>query len=285
MLQYSEKYGGYVADNPIIDFERCDGRVFSYDEVNTSGFTNGSESITITGGQGCFPLAILDTTKTQEFTFDISNFTMELFEMTNAVNAANGDYGTLETKRYEVETGLKINLPFEVKTGSVKILGLTEETTDAELAAGKFKVTITAAQENTAGKTEIVLHETDAALGDTVRVSYRRRIVNAQRVTVKTTSKTARGALYAHYPVYSSGMDCTESAIKAWIHIEIPRVRVTALPGFNTTYKQASTFSVTFSGLDPKRPDGQMWAIYFEPTDGENDGEIVAKSANAVNWN
>ena len=27
---------GYIADNPNIDFERCDGKVFSYYEVNTA---------------------------------------------------------------------------------------------------------------------------------------------------------------------------------------------------------------------------------------------------------
>ena len=239
-MVYVEKFGGYIADNPIIDFERCDGRVFHYDEVNTSGFTNGTETITITGGQGNFPLAILDTTKTQEFTYEISNFTMEMFEMTNATNAANGDFGTLETGRFEVATGPKITIPYEVKAGSVKIWGLTEETTEAELATGKFKVAITAAAADTEGKAEITLHASDVTVGDTVRVSYRRRMVNAQQVAVKTTSTTARGALYAHYPVYSSGMDCTESAVKAWVHIEIPRVRVTALPGFNSSYKQAS---------------------------------------------
>ena len=26
---YIEQIGGYIADNPNIDFERCDGRVFS----------------------------------------------------------------------------------------------------------------------------------------------------------------------------------------------------------------------------------------------------------------
>ena len=32
---YAEQFGGYIADNPDIDFERCDGRIFHYDEVNT----------------------------------------------------------------------------------------------------------------------------------------------------------------------------------------------------------------------------------------------------------
>ena len=31
--------GGYIADNPNIDFERCDGRVFSYYEVNTANMS------------------------------------------------------------------------------------------------------------------------------------------------------------------------------------------------------------------------------------------------------
>jgi len=133
---------------------------------------------------------------------------------------------------------LKITIPYECQAGSVKITGL-EEVADT-VAAGKFKVTITAATEQAAGKTEITMAEGDAVVGDTVRVSYKRRIVGAQKLTVKTNSTTSKGALYAHYPVYSGGDDCTESAIKAWVHVFIPRVRVTALPGMSSSYKSAS---------------------------------------------
>ena len=48
-----------------------------------------------------------------------------MFAMANAVKKVEGDFGTLETKRCEVETGSKIVLPFEVQEGSVKIRGLT----------------------------------------------------------------------------------------------------------------------------------------------------------------
>lgn len=41
---YVEKYNGYIADNPNIDFVRCDGRVFSFDEVNTASVTNTKNS-------------------------------------------------------------------------------------------------------------------------------------------------------------------------------------------------------------------------------------------------
>ena len=200
--------------------------------------------------------------------------------MANATNITDGDFGTLETKRFEVEDGLKITIPYECQTGSVKIRGMEEATT---AAAGKFTVSITPAAADTDGKTEITLYTGDAVVGDTIRVSYRRRVVGASKLTVKTNATTAKGALYAHWPVYSSGTDCTESAIKAWLHLYLPRVRVTALPGFDNSYKSASTNSVTFSAIDPKRADEKMYDLYYEPLD--SDGNIVTKSSESeVDW-
>lgn len=61
---YSKKYDGYIADNPNIDFERCDGKVFSYYEVNTASMNNTSNVLTITGGQTNYPLCYIDTDRT-----------------------------------------------------------------------------------------------------------------------------------------------------------------------------------------------------------------------------
>lgn len=33
---YLPKYEGYMADNPILVFNRCDGKMFAFDEVSTS---------------------------------------------------------------------------------------------------------------------------------------------------------------------------------------------------------------------------------------------------------
>lgn len=281
MAVYIEKYDGYIADNPNIDFERCDGTVFSYYEVNTASMTNTANTQTITGGQGSYPQAYIDTDKTLEFTFASSQFTLDMFQMANATNVTEGDFGTLETKRFDVTTGLKITIPYECQTGSVKIRGMEEATT---AAAGKYVVAITAAEASTAGSTEITFYEGDATVGDTIRVSYRRRVVGASKVTVKTTATTAKGALYAHWPVYSSGTDCTETAIKGWLHLYLPRCRVTALPGFDNSYKSASTNSVTFAAIDPKRADEKMYDLYYEPLD--TNGAIVTKSSAAsVTWN
>lgn len=205
MAVYIEKYDGYIADNPNQDFERCDGNVFSFYEVNTASMSNTANTLTITGGQSNYPLAYIDTDKNLEFTFASSQFTMDMFQMANATNLTEGDFGTQETKRYEVTTGLKITIPYEVQANSVKIRGL-EEVADT-VAAGKFKVTITAATAQADGQTEITLAEGDAVVGDTIRVSYRRRVVGAAKMTVTTKSTTAKGALYAHWPVYSSGDD------------------------------------------------------------------------------
>lgn len=280
MSVYIKEFDGYIADNPNLDFERCDGKVFSYYEVNTANMAAAANTLTITGGQGNYPLAYIDTDRTLEFTFASSQFTLDMFAMANAANIENGDFGTLETKRYDVATGLKITIPYEVKAGSVYIAGYEEATT---AAAGKFAVAITAAAAETAGKTEITFFEGDQAVGDTIRVSYKRRLVNTEKVDVTTNSTTAKGALYAHYPIYSSGGDCTEASIKAWLHVYLPRVRATALPGFDNSYKSASTNSVTFSAIDPKRGDNKMYALYYEPLD--KDGEIVTKSAaQTVEW-
>ena len=154
-----------------------------------------------------------------------------MFAMANAVQMVKGDVATLESKLYEVTTGLKVTLPYEVQTGSVRINGFEEA---AEAAAGKFSVVITTTGDN-APNTVITFAENDVAVGDTLRVAYRRRVNGASVATVKTNSTTAKGALYAHWPVYSSGTDCTESSVKGYLHLFIPRVRVTALPGFDNS--------------------------------------------------
>ena len=44
MAVYIEKFDGYIADVPNIAFERCDGKVFAYDEVNTASMNNTANS-------------------------------------------------------------------------------------------------------------------------------------------------------------------------------------------------------------------------------------------------
>lgn len=260
MAVYLEKLKGFIADNPNIEFERCDGKVFSYDAVNTASMSDTANSMTINGGQSNFPLAVIDTDRALEFTFASSEFGMDMFAMANASNVVEAEptYDTLESKLYEVKGG-KVEIPYNITAGSVKINGFELDSTDTPASEGKFSV------KTESSKTTVTFHTGDFADGEAVRVAYRRVIGNtASVVTVKTTSTTAKGALYAHWPVYSSGTDCTEAAIKGWLHLFIPRVRVTALPGFDNSYKSAATNSVTFTALDPKRADEKMYDLSYE---------------------
>ena len=200
-----------------------------------------------------------------------------MFAMANAVQMKQADVATLESRLYEVQSGLKITLPFEVQEKSIRINGFEEA---AEAATGKFSVTTT----KDTPSTVITFFADDVAAGDTLRVAYRRRVNSASVATVKTNSTTAKGALYAHWPVYSSGTDCTESAIKGYLHLYIPRVRVTALPGFENSYKSAATNGVTFSAIDPKRADAKMYDLVYEPLD-ENGSIVTTPSGDAVMWN
>lgn len=197
-MLYIEKYDGYLADVPEIDFVRCDGTMFSYDELSSASLTAGHNMITITGGQGNFPLAYIDTDSTLELQFESAQFKLDIFEMANGATQVEGDFGVFESNRYDVEAGLQITLPFETKANSVIIRGLTEAST---AAAGKFVVTITAATASTAGSTVIAFYEGDVTVGQTVRVGYQRRAVAVSKVPVKTTSTTAKGELYCRWPL------------------------------------------------------------------------------------
>ena len=197
-MLYIPKYNGYLADVPNIEFVRCDGTVFAYDELNSASMTAGHNMITITGGQGNFPLAYIDTDSTLEFQFESSQFTLEIFEMANGVSQQEGDFGMLESNRFDVASGLKITIPYEVKEGSVNIRGLEEASSSA---AGKFVVAITPSTAQVSGSTEITFYEGDVTVGQTVRVAYQRRVVASSKVPVKTTSTTAKGSLFCHWPL------------------------------------------------------------------------------------
>ena len=279
MALYVPEYEGYIADVPVLLFERCDGKRFYFDELDSFSATQNANVLTINGGQSNFPLAQIDTDKTFELTMGSAKFTLAMFEMANATDVVKKDIGILDGGLYEVETGLKINLPFEIQENSVYINGLEE---DDAAAAGKYSVAITAATAQADGATVITLSADDVAIGDTVLVTYRRRVVDGQIVNVNSNSTTARGSVAVMWPIYSSGTDCTEASQKGQLILEISRVRVTALPGFSNSYKQNSVNEITVSAMDPKRADKRVARYIYEKF--ADDGGVVAKSSAEVDW-
>lgn len=244
--------------------------------------SNTTNNITISGGQGVFPLAYIDTDRAFEVTYTSAQFTMDMFEMANTGLAEDKDIGVYESETYEVTAGeggesLAIELPFEVHAPSTKIRGLEYA---AEAGSGKFTVTVTPYSDPTPAKTVISFSDGDVVAGDVVTVTYKRRIVDAHVVSIKTTSTAAKGEVTMHFPVYSSGEDCSASSIKGVVHIRVPRMRVTAQPGFDQSYKTASTNAVSFAAIDPKRVDKKMCDIIYEEynEDGTMKTEAVAST-------
>lgn len=205
-----------------------------------------------------------------------------MFEIANAGNAVDGDSYTLETKKHAVVEGPKIELPFEVDVTSVFIRGLSLAT-DTTAAQGTFTATVTAASETTEAKTTLTFASTDVAVGDEILVSYKRRIADAHDIIVNTNTASAKGEVWMHWPVYSSGTDCTEAAIKGWIHVHVYRVRVTALPAIDSSYKTAATHAMTFTALDPQRADNKMYRVTYEALDAN--GAINTSYGDSVNYN
>lgn len=198
MAIYVRKFNGFIADVANIDFRRCDGTVYSCQTATATNMAPTANSLSITGGQSQYPIGFIDTDRGLECSFTNAMFDGDMFEIANAGVAVDGDSSTLETKKYAVVTGLKIELPFEVEPASVYIRGLTKG--DAA-AAGTFAVT------STDSATTITFAEGDVAVGDDVYVSYNRRIANAHEITVKTNTASAKGEVWMHWPVYSSGTD------------------------------------------------------------------------------
>lgn len=185
---------------------------------------------------------------------------MDMFEMSNAGTATDGAYDIYETSLFTVASGDDsvpvIKMPFEVIPAATLIRGLTYAASEA--TTGQFTV------KYATNVSTITFATGDVAVGDEVYVTYKRKIADAHIVTVNSDSASAKGELAAHVPVYSSGTDCSESAIKGYVHIYVPRVRISAQPGFDTSYKTASTNAVTFAAIDPKRADKKMYDVVYE---------------------
>ena len=235
MAIYVPKFDGYMVDVANLIFIRCDNVPFYFNEASQTNFSDTMNNITISGGQGNAPLAIVDTNRDTSFTFTSAQFTAEMFEAANNTTATDADYGAYEADWYAVDANLKVTLPFETQATSILIRGLEAANADA---AGKFVVTVTQKNGATPAKTEIAFHTGDVAKDDSVLVFYKRRIVNAHIIDVKTTSVAAKGSLHAYWPIYSDGTDCTEASKKGLFHLYMPRVRVTAMPGFDTSLTQ-----------------------------------------------
>lgn len=226
-------------------------------------------SLSITGGQKAFPLAVVETDKTMEISVTSSKFTLDMFEMANATQPEEGTRVIRDCGFYEVKAGSTITIPHFVDVDSIRIDGFTK---GEDAAAGVF------AAEATGTTTTITFNTGDVAVGETIMVSFKREIAESPGVAIKTNTPSSKGELWMYFPIYSDGADCTEATVLGRAGVHIYRVRATQAPGFDASYKTASTNTVTFSAMDAKRADNKMYEVFVEKYD-ESGAEIPSTGA------
>jgi hypothetical protein len=255
-MAYVPEIGGYIADVPALEFIRADGIPFAWDEVSTASITANSNSITINGGWSKFPLTVIDTDSTMELAFESAKFSPEIFSSANSTSVSVADSVIFETATFSVADGLVITIPHVVKVDKTIIKGFAY--TASTLATGKFTAVAGASA------TTITFNTGDVAVGDAIRVYYYRIVSDAKAVVVNTDSNSATGELWVHYPIFSAASLGVSGTLLGMLHIHMYRVRVTTMPGFNSSYKTAGTNGLTFSAVDPKRVDKAFFSMKIE---------------------
>lgn len=104
----------------------------------------------------------------------------------------------------------------------------------------------------------------EIAVGKTVDVTYEKEYTaGVVKEMLVDNRSTAMGKVICKWPVYGSSDVCTDSAIRGYVIMTIFKARVTAAPGFDTSYKSAATNQITLSAMDAKREDGMVYSIAY----------------------
>ena len=251
MRTYIPAYKGYITDVPELWFKRRDGKVFHYDQLTAATATPNTNFNEVSAGWSLYPVAYLPGQSTMEFQFTSGQFNADLFAMANAKEfAADAAYSVLVTKELDVVNN-KATFAGDTVPEDLEIDGL-EKTADA-VSEGKFKV-------SAEGGT-ITIEFNAGDVGDTVEVTYSEiKTANVIKIDNQTS---AVGELLAKWPIYASGDETDAAGIKGHVYLKIYRCRCTAMPGFDTSYKSAATNQVTFSCMDAKRDDGNVYEIAY----------------------
>lgn len=257
MATYNANLRGYVADVPKVIFRRCDGHAYAFDELASATVSADIQTTDITGGWSLFPLAVLPGASTFTLNFTSAQFDTDLFSMAN--KTAAGDYQTnanyeMDTKeRHTPDQNHQITLIETPVAGTIFIAGLEEVTGSGTITAGKYLVN---------GK-QITFSADDDI--DFVDVIY--KYVKEVKELIVTNKESAIGEATCIWPVYGSGDDCSQSDIIGYYIVRVFRARITQIPGMDTSYKSAATFTFELQALDAKRNDeGCYSTAYWKKT-------------------
>lgn len=248
MATYVKAFGGYIADVPKVWFKRCDGRIFHFDELTQASVTPNTQFTEITGGWSMHPVAYLPGQSTFEMALTSAKMEAELFAMANATKfEENTEYEMPMTEILYPNAEHKVTLAHVPIDGNVSIDGLQQ---GDQAASGVFSIS----------EKEITFAEGDVADSVVVNYFYKDTVMEAKI----DNKSTAMGEAVAQWPVYGAGDDCTDSAIIGYLTVHVYKCRVTAQPGFDSSYKSANSFQFTLGAMDAKRADDATYSIAYK---------------------
>lgn len=167
--------------------------------------------------------------------------------MTNATKfVENQTYRMTHTETLEVDGENQIHLSFTPIPGTISIAydngttGMMEEITGTAVA-GKFIRDVSVASDP---KLQFAAND----VGAKVEVSY--YYTETVREANIDNRSSAMGEAVMQWPVYGNGDDCTDASIIGYVTVKVYRARVTAQPGFDSSYKTANTFQFTIAAIN-----------------------------------
>lgn len=228
--------------------------------------TNTDNSTAVYGGWNKSPIGYIEGDSTMEISYTDAMFYRDMFAVSSVSTTATKDTAIRGGGVYTVETGPKIELPFQVNLTTIQIAGYTVAGTGTA-AAG----TPVATYDSTTKKTTITFASGDATVGEDMIVTYERRVASADVTTITTGGGSARGSLTMTWAVMSSGDDCSQASIVGYLHLQVPRVMVTTRASLDTSRGTAATPNIVFAAIDAHRGDQKWYDLVWEPLD---DGAI-----------
>lgn len=197
-------------------------------------------------------------------------FEAELFSMANGTAFETNANYKMPVKEYGTpDANGEVALGHVPAANSIYIAGLTQVASSATLASGQYKLKSTGSDENTLvfymGNPEgSPVVPPDIPTGTDVEIYYEYVEAAAKEALINNTN-SAIGEAILVWPVYASSDDCTiQATIMGNVIMKVFRCRVTAAPGFDSSYKSANTFQFSLSAMDPKRNDENVYSIAFK---------------------
>lgn len=243
-------------------FKRSDGKRARLKNATQTGFSVNGEKIDINNGWARLPQASIDTTQTIEITYATNKTDLDFFALLNNSEVLHDQTRTLSTSEdfdipavEEGETTVDIELPLGALNPYIE--GMTLGTGDAP-AAGSF--TFTAGTES--AKPVITLLAADVEGVASITIFYDEKLTGTSTVAVRDNVASASGSAEMRYRVYGSGEN---ASVIGYLIIQIYKAKVTSKPGFENSYGQSGTHSVTFTSLDAGRQDHNMYELIFQP--------------------